>query len=429
MKNDDQSIHPGRSANAGLPAPLRGFDNQIARVSWRAWGTLSLFGAIIAVTIFWSVAGNIPTRVRGSCIIMHRQGVADVSADMPGRVASLLVKPGQMIAVGQEVAILATPELFERTQAARARLIDLEAAARISSEEAGRSASLSADSLAEQRAAFTKQAASDQKRIAILEQQIETNERMRRDGLITARAAAATLLDLEDARSALADSRRRLVEIDKRAADFKRDIGSQAMRLNLQVNDARRELAALVSQSQAVSHLRSQVAGRVSEIKAAQGSLVRRDTPIVGIERLDDPNAELEAVMYVSATDGKKISSKDRVELVPSHTRREEYGVLRARVLSTSAYPATPQGLLNTISNPDLMRELAHGAAPYEIRIGLQHDPAPTPGARNPYLWSAAAGQSLTMSSGALCEGEILVRHERPISLVLPIFRSTVSGT
>jgi HlyD family secretion protein len=97
-------------------------------------------------------------------------------------------------------------------------------------------------------------------------------------------------------------------------------------------------------------------------------------------------------------------------------------------VKSTSAYPATPQGLTNTITNPELMRELARGTATYAVRIALTRDPAPAPEARNPYLWSAAAGRELPLSSGTLCQGEILVHHEKPISLVLPIFRSTVSG-
>jgi hypothetical protein len=132
--------------------------------------------------------------------------------------------------------------------------------------------------------------------------------------------------------------------------------------------------------------------------------------------------------MFVSAADGKKITSKDKVELTLSHARREEHGVLRASVKSTSAYPATPQGLLNTITNPDLVRELARGTATYEVRIGLQRDAAAGTEARNPYVWSARAGSALPVTSGALCQGEILVHHERPISLVLPIFRSTVTG-
>ena len=163
------------------------------------------------------------------------------------------------------------------------------------------------------------------------------------------------------------------------------------------------------------------------EVKAALDSAVKRDTPVLSIERLERNNDQLEAVMFVSAADGKKIAAGNIAEITPSHARREEHGYMRASVISASAYPATPQGLMNRITNPELMRELAHGTATYEVRIGLQ-TAAAAGAARNPYAWSHSAGQSVEVSSGSLCRGQVLVRHERPISLVLPIFRSTVSG-
>jgi HlyD family secretion protein len=368
--------------------------------------------------------------VAGSCIIMHPQGVSDVTADMAGQITELLVQPGAMVEAGQEVAVVATPELSEKIANARVKLADLEAVAKVAHTEAQRSQRLNGDSMAEQRGALALRLESDRKRIRILEQQMELDQRLRADGLITARAAAQTPLDLADARAGLEDTQRKLAELDKRTTDYERVAGGSRSKLDLQLNEARRELAGLEAQSQSVTRLRSQVAGRVVEIKASVNSAVRRDTPVVSIERVDGGGngGGLEAVMYVSASDGKKIAANDQVELVPGHARKEEHGVLRASVKSTSAYPATPQGLMNTITNPELMRELAHGTATYAVRIALAQNPVPGAGARNPYLWSAAAGSALPVSSGSLCQGEILVHHERPISLVLPIFRSTVSG-
>lgn len=411
-----------------LPQALRSFDQHVARVSWRAWANLLGLGLVIAVVIVWSIFGDIPTRVAGSCIIMHPRGVSDVTADMEGRVTALLVQPGERLAAGQEVAVVATPALFDRIQQARNRLSDLDAMARLTHGEMQRSGQLSAESLAEQRSTLALRAESDRKRIRLLEQQMELDQRLRAEGLITKRAAAQTPLDLADARAALADTERKLKEVDKRATDFARSSGGNLARIDQQRAEAQRELAALEAQGESVTRLRSPVAGRVVEVKTALNGAVKRDTPVLSVEPVGSEAGPLEAVMFVSAADGKKISVEDKVELLPTHARREEHGVLRAQVLSTSAYPSTPQGLLNTITNPELMRELAHGTATYEVRIGLRRSADAQAGARNPYLWSAAAGSNVPVSSGAMCQGEILVHHERPISLVLPIFRSTVSG-
>lgn len=411
-----------------LPDSLRGFDRHVARVGWSAWVQLAGLGMVIGVVIVWSIFGDIPTRVAGSCIIMHPRGVSDITADMGGRITALLVQPGAMVAAGQEVAEVATPELSEQIQTARNRLADLDAAAQATHSAARRSQSLSGESLAEQRTMLALKAESDRKRIGILQQQMELDQRLRSDGLITARAAAQTPLDLADARASLADTQRKLADVDKRAADYARTAGSGLARIDLQRAEARRELAALEARGESVTRLRSPVAGRVVEIKSALDGNVKRGTAVLSIEPIGADAGALEAVMFVSAADGKKISPRDQVELTPSHARREEHGVLRASVMSTSAYPATPQGLLNTITNPDLVRELARGTATYEVRIGLQRDPAAGPDARNPYAWSSSAGSGLPVSSGALCQGEILVHHEKPISLVLPIFRSSVAG-
>lgn len=413
-----------------LPQPpaLRDFDRAVARVRWRAWAALGGLGAVIAGLIAWSVAGDIPTRVQGSCIIMHPAGVVDVTAEAPGRVAALLVDPGQKVEAGQEVAIIAAPELYERLHAAQQVVADREAEAAAMRADLGRSSVLSSQSLAEQREALALRLASDRKRVAVLEQQQELNQRLRSDGLVTARSLEAARLDLEDARTGLADTARRLAALDKQASDYRRVSANQLALLEQKLADAVRTRDVLVAQDQASTRLRARSAGRVVEIKAALDTAVTRDTPVVSIERLDSGNSELEAVMFVSAADGKKIAVNNIAEITPSHARREEHGYIRARVVSASAYPATPQGLMNRLTNPELMRELAHGTATYEVRIGLQRAAAGTPPARNPYLWSNGAGAAVDVSSGSLCKGQVLVRHERPISLVLPIFRSTVGG-
>ncbi len=411
-----------------LPAALRHFDDRVARIGWRSWITLGGFGCAIAVAITWSIVGDIPTRVQGNCIIMSPDGLTDITADTPGRISNILVRPGQVVSVGQELALLSIPDLGDKVQAARLHLAELETSLKLQTEESKAQRQLSGQSLAEQGKALRQREQSDLARITIAEQQIETNARLRSEGLTTARNAAAAKLDLQDAQTALADTRRRLAMLDKQANDLERSMLSAAQKLGLQIDAARRDLAGLEAQSDSGSRLRSQVAGRIIEVKAQVGSLVKRETAVFSVERQGAAGAPLEAIMYVSATDGKKIASGDQVLITLAHAAREEYGALQAKVNSASAYPATPQGLQNTIANSDLVGELARGAAPYELRIGLLPAAPPVPAARNPYRWTSQAGSSLPLSGGALCTGDILVRHERPLSLVLPIIRSTVGG-
>ena len=410
-----------------LPPALLALEGESSAVGWQGWAGLAAAGLVIAAAIVWGAFGDVPTRIAGRCILMLPEGVADVTADASGRVTSLLVKTGSMVTAGQQVAIVATPELAERIENARTRVADLEANLKAARTQTRRSSSFSDLSLAEQLVLLEKQKEATLRKVAIAEQQVATNDLLRQDGLITERGRLSARLDLEDARTSLREVDRRIAEAGKRRTDFLHRTTRDVTALALAANDARRELSGLLAQSSEFTQVRSPVAGRVVEIKAAQGTLVKRDTPVIGVERMTQANGDgLEALMFVSAADGKKIEKAAEAEIIPEVTRREEHGVLRGHVAAISDYPSTPQGLLARIANPKLMQELAQGAAPFQVRILLKRANPPEPGAANPFEWSAGAGSGVEISSGTLCQGEILVRHERPIGFVIPIFRSTL---
>ena len=416
-----------RPEQTQLPPALLALEDQAASVGWQAWAGLAAAGLVIAAAVVWGALGDVPTRVVGRCLLMLPEGTADVTAEASGRVSALLIKTGDMVAAGQQVALVATPELAERIENARTRVVDLAAALAAAQTQTQRSASFSDASLAEQLLLLGKQKEATLRKLALAEQQVSTNDLLREDGLITERVQLASRLDLQDARSALREIDKRVEEAGKRRTDFLQRTTRDVSTLALQANDARRELQALQAQSGEFTQVRTPVAGRVVEIKAAQGSLVKRDTPVIAVERMSQgEGGGLEALMFVSAADGKKIERAAEAEIVPEVTRREEHGVLRGRVEAISDYPSTPQGLLARIANPNLMRELAHGAAPFQVRILLKRATPPLSGAANPFEWSADAGAGVEISSGTLCQGEILVRHERPIGFVIPIFRSTL---
>jgi HlyD family secretion protein len=56
---------------------------------------------------------------------------------------------------------------------------------------------------------------------------------------------------------------------------------------------------------------------------------------------------------------------------------------------------------------------------PIQVNVALSRDPATPTG----YRWSSSRGPSLEISSGTLAAGNIVVRRERPVSLLLPTLR------
>jgi HlyD family secretion protein len=165
----------------------------------------------------------------------------------------------------------------------------------------------------------------------------------------------------------------------------------------------------------------SRFSGRVTEIKAGNGMLVGQGAPVITIEREDLSNAGLEAIIYVPVGEGRKILPKMEAQIVPSTVKREEHGFIRANIRQVSDYPATPGSMMMLMQNESLVRDLSGQSPPTEIRATLTTADSPSG-----YQWSSAKGPAIKIASGTICIAEITIRRQRPLSLVIPILKSTL---
>jgi hypothetical protein len=161
-------------------------------------------------------------------------------------------------------------------------------------------------------------------------------------------------------------------------------------------------------------------AGRVLELKVDGSSQVDRSTPLLSIEGLN-PQGQMDliVVMYTAPADGKKIQPGMQVQISPSTVRREEYGFMLGEVISVGQFPATPQGMQRVLGNTELIRTLSVEGAPIEVRVSLRLDPENASG----YAWSSRPGPPIQIDSGTLCSARVTLSEQRPISLVLPLFK------
>ena len=197
--------------------------------------------------------------------------------------------------------------------------------------------------------------------------------------------------------------------------------GSQSPNfVSLQVSEARRTLDSLLEARKQAASIVSPYAGRVVELKAGPGMLINQGSPVLTVERVGATGG-LEAVIYLSAAEGKKVRLEMLSQIVPSTVRREEHGFMLAKVSYVADYPATLQSMMLLLQNDTLVRDLAGDAPPIEVRAAMV--PAAN---QSGYQWSSAAGAPVTLSSGTLCRAEIVVDRQRPISLVVPIIRKSL---
>lgn len=371
-----------KAALEKLSSPER-LDVMMRVTSPTGWLALSALGFIITALVVWSVVGQISTKVSGRGILMRGGTVYQVNSIGSGHVVSVDSEPGHLVEAGQVVARLDQPDLRLRIANKKEEL-----------------ASLSGQG-AQQQSAQARIIARYQAQIAELRQKIARQQRLVDRGLLTGSQLMQTKQQLTSAQQAIASTRANLAGGGNRVANV------------------RRQLRELESQLEARSEIRSPYTGRVLEIMTNPGDLIRQGAPILTLE---DAEEAIKSVLFIPATEGKKIRPGMRADVAPSTVKPEEYGFIIGEVVSVSDYPLTPEGLVRVLRNRTLAQEFSDKTAPIEVVVSLTPD-AETPSG---FKWTSSKGPPTEVFSGTMCNGSVVVATKKPISYVIPVMKKAV---
>ena len=167
------------------------------------------------------------------------------------------------------------------------------------------------------------------------------------------------------------------------------------------------------------SQIVSPIDGRILELNINKGSIIQPGKSLLTLEQYGE-TVKLEAVIYVSAEQGQRILPGMEAQISPVIVNKEEYGFMLGRVISVSLYPATTQSMMQTLGNENLVSLLAGQGAPLMVRIDLIPDGKTESG----YRWSSPKGSPMSIHSGTLIQSAVITNREKPISKVIPLFKS-----
>jgi HlyD family secretion protein len=387
----------------------------------KAWLALGPLLGLIFLALVWSWFGSIPTKVNGSCILINPTGLADVSSIASGRITSLLVKVGDEVKAGQEVARVAQPEMLDRIDKAKQRLAELQAHGRVVRSMSSQGEVLNTQSLAQQRIALESRLRVQLEMARLAAEREDTQSKLLEQGLVTRQAVVQTKQERAGALLEAENIKNQIKELSLRRLQGEKQDRGEVANIEAQINEAQRELDSLQENGKLNTSITSPFSGRVVDVKVGAGSLVAPGSSLFNVERTGAGADQLEAVLFVPAADGKKVAPGMIAEITPSTVKREEYGFMRGKVNFVSDYPATQQSMMLLLQNDALVRDLSGESAPIEIRAKF----ASTENYSG-YEWSSASGAPVKIHSGTLCTGDIVVQRQRPISLVIPIIKKTL---
>jgi HlyD family secretion protein len=409
-----------KTALTRLSSP-EGLDEVVRVTTSKNWAALAGILLVIATALIWSFAGHIPTTVHGKGMIVRKGGVLNVVTPSGGTITSLSVAVGDHVEGGQIIARVAQPSMADRLQAMRDELAQLQS-------KQQREDTLRAQDIAYHVQAIQKQRDSTQREITELQeqtvfakQQVAVAEELMADKIYTKLQVITAREKLTQINDEIQTRQSMLKQFDAQIADTRWQGEHDKAESLFEIESKQRDIESYERQISLVNSVVSPYAGSVLELKVYSGSPVSAGAPIISIQ--PDTDA-LEAVVYVDALHSKDVRPGMQARLSPAAIRPEEFGYIRGRTAFVAEYPATRAGMMREFQNETIVADLAKAGPATEIAVTLDKDSTTVSG----LLWSSRKGPPLKISSGTLCEADIVTKRQAPITLVFPFLKRTLGG-
>lgn len=382
----------------------------------KGWLALAALGALLLTGLAWGVFGSIPTEAMGEGILIRRGGVSNLVAAENGQVEDILVQVGDHIKKGQVVARIRQEELLRQVQDTRDKLADVRSELSERQRFAGEQLRLQGRDLEQQRANLRRSIQVYEREVELARERVEAERDLLKDGLVTKQTVVASEQSLNEARDRLAKTRLELSGLQLQRLESEQDVDQQLETLRTQIRDLELELRERQARREEASRVVSPRDGRVLELLVDRGDVV---TPGTALFNLEVASEDLMAVLFVPASAGKRVQPGMTVRISPSTVKREEYGSILGKVVWAAEFPSTQRGMIRLLGNEALVQRLMEEGPPIQVNVELERDPSTPTG----YRWSSSTGPSVTISSGTLAAGSVIVREERPIDLIIPKVR------
>jgi len=391
-------------------------DQMVQVTDPKGWIALAGLGALLLAVIGWGIWGSIPTEAQGDGILLRQGGISDLVSNAAGQVQEVLVGVGDVIEKGQPVVRIQQDALLREIAGDRAKLEALRSQYGDAARIAGQQKQLRARDLAQQRADLQRSIESLEKDISLLRERLDVQQGLLNDGLITKETFLTTQQSLNAKRDQLAQARLDLNGLDLKRIEADQQLDQQLEARQTAIRDLELAIKDLTAKLGENVNVLSPYSGRVLEVLANRGDVVNPGTAILSVEVLSE---NLQAVLFVPASAGKRVQPGMTVRVTPSTVKREEYGSMLGKVTWVAEFPSTSRGMIRLLGNEALVNKLMQQEPPIQVNVALERDPATPTG----YRWSSSRGPNLRISSGTLASGDVVVQEDRPFRLVIPKVR------
>ncbi len=406
---------PGTETTRKLERPEQ-LEEVLKFASARSWLALSAMCIAVALAVLWGIFGEVQSTVKGEAIFLTEGGLFQIVAKESGHLQEGKVRAGDTIKAGQIVAIVSNPQLEKQISVKRAEIAEMDQNRVRQVQLILAKVETQRRVLEAQRLEFLQKKVFIERRIRALDERVRVYEELLKEQAVTRQAYLTAKLDFEKASEEGALAETNLSEVLSKRRELDANTHDQIFQLKFKVDASNRELESLQRKLDLTTAIRSDFPGRVIEVLAKQGQLVREGQAVVTYEA---GSALLEVEIFVPAYEGKKIHSGMAIQVTPSIVQREEYGFMTGRVKSVDLFPISREALVSWLKNEKLADSLMSQGPVLSIVGTLDKDPSTKSG----FHWSSQKGADVIVTVGTLGSAEVVVLRQPPLALVLPMMK------
>ncbi|OGT62500.1 MAG: hypothetical protein A3E85_00625 [Gammaproteobacteria bacterium RIFCSPHIGHO2_12_FULL_45_12] len=152
--------------------------------------------------------------------------------------------------------------------------------------------------------------------------------------------------------------------------------------------------------------IRSPLSGEIVARYISTGDNISTHQPLFTLMSEGKPNV-LEAIVFVSHLNGKKIKKGQRVYVLPDHLSAYESGYIKGKVISVTEYPAAKESMHAYIANEALIAPFYQGGAPFMVNVSLAADA----GTVSHLAWTSIGGYQGLIQTGTTVTAKVVVRN------------------
>ncbi|MEC3875870.1 NHLP bacteriocin system secretion protein [Chryseobacterium salviniae] len=409
-----------KSALEKLSTPEK-LDQLIKVTGPKAWIALLTIALALGVGITWSVFGRVKTKLDVVGVVLGGD-VHEVVSTAQGQLVELKVAIGDKVRKGDIIATIQQPELSQQIEDAKAVLADrkFEMGKLLSYGNQGNH--LQGEYINQTRVSIQGEIESEKKKLAFLNNQLESENGLLSKGLIVKSQVANTKQQIEASKNTIERLKGQMVETSSQKHTLGYDLQQKVTLQNQRIAEAERTLQFLTEKYDTQKNIRSPYEGEVVEVLTDRGVVVGLGSPLFKVKNEGSAItklAGLKGVLYIPSKDGKKIKKGMEALVAPSTVQPQEYGFIKSKVTYVSDFPITEKGMLTSVKNDQLAKGLLASGPLFEVHVDFEKDPASYSG----FKWTSAKGPDVTIKEGTSCMGKVTIQEERPATIVVPAFK------